>query len=108
MVAYKSGHSLRGYGNGRRQGVAGKEAAMKETKKRTLYECSHARVKGESIYCRKGYKLYLPPGKGHLNISQLAKGQRLTFKVCQSCPDFDCMGPPVPPEERGWLKREAK
>jgi len=108
MVAYKSGHSLRGYGNGRRQGVAGKEAAMKETKKRTLYECSHARVKGESIYCRKGYKLYLPPGNGHLNISQLAKGQRLAFKVCQSCPDFDCMGPPVPPEERGWLKREAK
>ena len=64
MVAYKSGHSLRGYGNGRRQGVAGKEAAMKETKKRTLYECSHARVKGESIYCRKGYKLYLRRATG--------------------------------------------
>ncbi len=82
---------------------------MKETKKRTLYECSHARVKGESIYCRKGYKLCLRPDNGHLDISRLARGQRLAFKVCQGCPDFDCMGSPVPPEERGWLKKkEAK
>ncbi len=79
---------------------------MKETKKRTLYECAHARVKGENIYCRKGYKLYLPPGNGHLDISRLARGQRLAFKACQSCPDFDCMGSPVPPEERGWLKKK--
>jgi len=82
---------------------------MKETKKRTLYECSHARVKGESIYCRNGYQLCPRPGNGHLDISRLARGQRLAFKVCQSCPDFDCMGSPVPPEERGWLKKkEAK
>jgi len=82
---------------------------MKETKKRTLYECSYARVKGESIYCSKGYSLYLQPGNGHLDISRLARGQRLAFKACQNCPDFDCIGPPVPPEERGWLKKkEAK
>ena len=82
---------------------------MKETKKRTLYECAHARVKGESIYCRKGYPLSLRPGNGHLDISRLARGQRLAFKACQDCLDFDCMGPPVPPEERGWLKKkEAK
>jgi len=82
---------------------------MKETKKRTLYECTHARVKGESIYCSKGYPLYLQPGNGHLDISRLARGQRLAFKVCQNCPDFDCIGPPIPPEERGWLKKkEAK
>ena len=82
---------------------------MKESKKRTLYECSYARVKGESIYCSKGYPLYLRPGNGHLGINRLARGQRLAFKACQSCPDFDCMGPPVPPEERGWLKKkEAK
>ena len=82
---------------------------MKETKKRTLYECSHARVKGDYIYCCKGYPLCLRPGNGHLDISRLARGQRLAFKVCQSCPAFDRMGPPVPPEERGWLKkREAK
>ena len=81
---------------------------MKETKKRTLYECAHARVKGEGIYCRKGYQLGLRPGNGYLDIMRLARGQRLAFKTCQDCLDFDCMGPPVPPEERGWLKREAK
>jgi len=79
---------------------------MKETKKRTLYECSLARVKGESIYCCKGYLLGLRPGNGHLDISRLARGQRLAFKACQDCLDFDCMGPPVPPEERGWLKKK--
>ncbi len=78
---------------------------MKETKKRTLYECAHARVKGEGIYCRKGYQLSLRPGNGHLDIRRLARGQRLAFKACQDCLDFDCMGPPVPPEERGWLKK---
>ena len=81
---------------------------MKETKKRTLYECAHARVEGENIYCRKGYQLSLRPGNGHVDISRLARGQRLAFKTCQDCLDFDCMGPPVPPEERGWLKKEKK
>ena len=82
---------------------------MKEIQKRTLYECAHARVKGEGIYCRKGYQLSLRPGNGHLDIMRLARGQRLAFKTCQSCLDFDCMGSPVPPEERGWLKKkEAK
>jgi hypothetical protein len=81
---------------------------MKESKKRTLYECSHARVKGETIYCDKGYQICLRPGNGHVDISRLATGRRLAFKTCQSCPDFDCMGPPVPKEERGWLKKEAK
>jgi len=82
---------------------------MKETKKRTLYECAHARVKGDCIYCFKGYRLCLQPGNGHLDISRLARGHRLAFKACQKCSDFDCMGSPVPPEERGWLKKkEAK
>ncbi|AQU05291.1 hypothetical protein B1778_00680 [Dehalococcoides mccartyi] len=81
---------------------------MKEIKKRTLYECAHARVKGESIYCCKGYQLHPRPGDGHVDISRLAKGQRLAFKPCQDCLDFDCMGPPVSPEDRGWLKKEAK
>jgi hypothetical protein len=79
---------------------------MKESKKRTLYECFNARVKGKSLYCRKGYTLCLRPGNGHLDISRLARGQRLAFKACQNCPDFDCMGPSVPPEERGWLKKK--
>lgn len=82
---------------------------MKETKKRTLYECAHARVKGDCIYCFKGYSLCIQPGNGHIDVSRLARGQRLAFKACQSCFDYDCMGPPVPPEERGWLKKkEAK
>ena len=82
---------------------------MKETKKRTLYECAQARVQGVSIYCCKGYPLCLRPGNGHLDISRLARGQRLALKVCQNCPDFDCIGPPVPSEDRGWLKKkEAK
>ncbi len=80
---------------------------MKETKKRTLYECAHARVNGEGVYCRKGYQLSLRPGNGHLDINRLARGQRLAFKACQDCLDFDCMGPPVPPEERGWLKKKV-
>ena len=79
---------------------------MKESKKRTLYECFNARVKGECIYCCKGYQLH--PRPGHLDITRLAKGSRLAFKPCQSCPDFDCMGPPVPPEERGWIKKESR
>jgi hypothetical protein len=46
-------------------------------------------------------------GNGHLDIRRLARGQRLAFDVCQSCPDYDFLGPPVPPEERGWLKKEV-
>jgi len=83
---------------------------MKETKKRTLYECAHARVNGESIHCCKGYPLNPRPGNpgnGHVDVSRLARGQRLAFKACQECLDFDCMGPPVPPEERGWLKKKV-
>ena len=80
---------------------------MKETKKRTLYECAHARVKGESIYCFKGYSLYPRSGNGNLDIRRLARGQRLALSVCQDCPEFDLMGPPVPPEERGWLKKKG-
>jgi hypothetical protein len=79
---------------------------VKESKKITLYECSNARVKGENIYCLKGYSLYPRSGNGHLDIDRLARGQRLAFQVCQDCPDFHCMGPAVPPEERGWLKHQ--
>ena len=81
---------------------------MKEVKKRTLYECAHARVKGGGICCEKGHQLDFRPGNGHLDLSRLADGKRLAFNVCQSCPDFDGMGPPVPPEDRGWLKEKAK
>ena len=81
---------------------------MKESKKRTLYECAHARVKGESISCRKGHPLNVRPGNGHIDLSRLSRGKRLAFQACQDCPDFDVMGPPVPPEDRGWLEEESK
>jgi hypothetical protein len=78
-------------------------------KKRTLYDCYHARVNGGRIYCRKGYTLSAKSGNGHIDIRRLARGEPLALAVCQKCADFDSMGPPVPPEERGWLKkRKAK
>ncbi len=73
-------------------------------KKRTLYDCSHARVKDGRISCDKGYTLSLQPGDGTIGIQQLAEGKPLAPKICRQCSDFDSMGPPVPEEERGWLK----
>ncbi len=72
-------------------------------KKKTLYECSQARVKGERIYCNNGYQLSPQPGDGTLDIRHLVEGKPLAPKVCQQCGDFDRMGPPVTEEERGWL-----
>lgn len=73
-------------------------------KERSLYQCSHAIVEGSKgkrqdcmIICSAGRKF--PDGT---NYYHLAKGKRLEFTVCQECPDFDLMGPPVPDGERGW------
>lgn len=79
---------------------------MKESKKRTLYECFNARVLGEAIRCSMGHPFSTLPGNGHIDIDRLIRGKRLAFKVCQGCPDFDWMGPPVPPNERGWIDKE--
>ncbi len=73
-------------------------------KKKTLYECSQARVKGERIYCNNGYLLSPQLGDGTLHIRHLAEGKQLAPKVCQQCGDFDSMGPPIPEEEKGWIK----
>ena len=73
-------------------------------KKRTLYECSHARVQGRRICCDEGYSLSSQPEDGSLDIQPLAEGKPLAPKVCRQCGDFDSMGPPVPEEERGWMK----
>jgi hypothetical protein len=72
--------------------------------RRTLYECSHARVKDRRISCDKGYALTTKPGDGSIDIQQLSGGRPLAPKICRQCCDFDSMGPPVPEEERGWLK----
>ena len=72
--------------------------------KRTLYECSHARVSGNHIHCQKGHQLLPRTEDGNIDVKRLARGNPLAFRVCQNCPDYDCMGPPVPVAERGWLK----
>ena len=74
--------------------------------KRTLYECSHAKVKGRRICCEKGHSLSLKSDNGGLDIRRLARGEKLALGACQVCPDFDSMGTPVPEEEKGWEPRE--
>jgi hypothetical protein len=49
--------------------------------KRTLYECSHARVTGERIRCRHGHPFSL------------------------KSEDFDGTWEPMPESERGWSMR---
>ena len=69
-------------------------------KKRTLYECSHARVKGERIRCHCGHPLSLKSEDGGIELKRLANGEPLALNICQVCGDFDRMGPPVPEEAR--------
>lgn len=77
-------------------------------KRRTLYECAHARVLIRRIYCRRGFSLSDKSGSGHIDIKRLARGEELALAPCQKCTDYDCLGPPVPPPERGWQsKKEA-
>jgi len=75
-------------------------------KKRTLYECSHACVKGERIRCRQGHPFSLKSEDGGIEVKRLAGGEPLALNICQACGDFDRMGPPVPEEARGWPKKE--
>lgn len=72
--------------------------------KRSLYQCFNARVESNRIRCAKGHVLSCRSGDGSLNIERLARGEPLVIKVCQDCPDFESMGKPVLPEERGWIK----
>lgn len=72
-------------------------------KKRTLYECFHARVNNGRIRCAKGYLLSVKSDDGGIDTKRLALGKQLAFSVCQGCTEFDSMGPPLRPEERGWL-----
>ena len=76
--------------------------------RRTLYECSHARLKSGYIYCEMGHSLSRKskPGNGHIDVQRLARGEALALVVCQRCTDFDYSGPPVPLEEKGWLKEK--
>jgi len=65
--------------------------------KRSLYQCSCAKVRGRKIVCSAGHELSL-----HASLLALARGAPLELSCCQNCEDYDEMGPPVPAAERGW------
>lgn len=73
--------------------------------KRSLYQCSYAKVLNDGIYCAKGKILHPTSTNGHIHIRHLIKGKPLELRICQDCLDYDCMGPPVPAGERGWYKK---
>lgn len=79
---------------------------MPKELKRTLYDCFNAKVKGNTIYCAKGYSLGKKP-TGMIETTRLARGAPLVYVVCQNCPDYSEIGPPIPREERGWLKKKV-
>ena len=65
---------------------------------RNLYECHNARVgKDGYIYCYKGHRL----GGNNTHIRHLKRGDRLTCRTCQGCPDVDFERMEYP-NERGW------
>jgi len=80
----------------------------KKPPKRSLYQCAHAKVTtdGKRISCDKGH-LFPRPGPAAapktLDIRSLIKGKPMELTICQSCRDYDEMGPPVPPGERGYI-----
>ncbi|MDV2988784.1 MAG: hypothetical protein P3T54_01305 [Dehalogenimonas sp.] len=76
-------------------------------KKRTLYECAHARVNGKRIYCRKGFPLSDKAANGGIDIIRLARGEPLALEICQACSCFVRLGPLIPQEERGWIKKKG-
>ena len=71
-------------------------------KKRTLYECFNAKVDTKRIYCSKVTRL--PRNRSTSTRCTWKRVSRWPPKICQQCINFDRMGPPVPEEERGWLK----
>ena len=75
--------------------------------KRSLYQCLNAKVDtgGQKIMCAKGHKFNM--NWTGIRIQQLAIGRPLVYEVCQSCPDYVEMGPPLAPADCGWLRRAA-
>lgn len=70
----------------------------------SLYECFNAKVVFNHICCSKGHPLM---GKqDNIGIVRLVRGEPLVFTSCQGCPDFERMGGPVAPAERGWASRK--
>lgn len=77
-------------------------------KKISLYECAHALVLGDKICCEEGHNLdvrsnQIMPVLGCISINRLIRGEPLCMEACQNCPDFERIGEPIKPKERGWL-----
>jgi hypothetical protein len=66
---------------------------------RSLYQCFNAKVKGVMIHCARGHRL---SSAGILSLSELQAGKPLVMEMCQSCPDYDEVGPPISRCDRGW------
>lgn len=78
--------------------------------KRALYQCFHAKVKGDYIYCAKGHHFVSSRKVGirTLSIDRLVTGAPLVFSMCQGCIDYEPMGGPIPAEERGWTRQGTR
>uniref|UniRef100_A0A6M3J4I8 Uncharacterized protein n=1 Tax=viral metagenome TaxID=1070528 RepID=A0A6M3J4I8_9ZZZZ len=70
--------------------------------KRSLYQCFNCKVI-DKIYCSMGHRLVKYSSDGTINKALLIRGDPLELSVCQGCPDYDEMGPPVKKEDRGWM-----
>ena len=70
---------------------------------RSLYQCFHARCQGKRIICAKEHPLSTVFKDNALDILRLQRGDALVFTICQSCQDYDEMGPPIEKEDRGWI-----
>jgi hypothetical protein len=70
--------------------------------KRSLYCCLHAKVLDDRIRCAVGHPLNKARKDGTINILTLVRGEPLELAVCQKCNDYDEMGGPLPPDDRGW------
>lgn len=77
-------------------------------RKRSLYQCFSARVLFKRIYCAAGHRLSEVCLDGTINIERLVRGKPLVLPICQGCQDYHEMGPPIPKEERGWIKLLSK
>ena len=75
------------------------------TKLRSLYQCANAKfpTTGEGLLrCSEGHKFPLAA-----SVKAAGRGAPLVLASCQKCGDYGEMGPPVPADERGWLKAEG-
>jgi len=73
---------------------------------RSLYQCFQAKVKGDRLVCASGHSIGSKDGS--LPIVKLQRGDALELSACRDCPDYNEMGPSLPPEERGWVSQLGK